>query len=435
MNESSSLSAPSNAEVEALLAGLYPICRSITGDGVRESLRLLQGLAPLELHEVPSGTPVFDWIVPEEWNVQDAFVADAAGNRVVDFRRHNLHLVSYSEPIRRRMPLSELLPHLHSLPQQPDLIPYRTSYYKRTWGFCLSHDLLHSLPDGEYEVCIDTSLAPGSLTYAELLLPGECDDEILFSTHVCHPSLANDNLSGMLLTALLARELAGQRRQYSYRFLFVPGTIGSITWLALHEAQAARIRHGLVVACVGDGGQFHYKRSRRGDAEIDRAVSRVLAESGQPYTLLDFTPYGYDERQYCSPGFNLPVGSLTRTPHGQFPQYHTSDDNLDLVQPQHILQSLEMYRRVVELLEQNRVYRNLNPKCEPQLGRRGLYSSLGGRQDTKRVEMAMLWVLNQSDGHHSLLDITEKSGLLFGEVREAARLLYDHDLLEHFHVA
>jgi aminopeptidase-like protein len=430
MNESLFSSTRAGDEVTSLLTRLYPICRSITGDGVRESLRLLQAVAPLELNEVPSGTPVFDWVVPDEWNVRDAYVADAAGNRIIDFRSHNLHLVSYSEPIRRRMPLSELFTHLHSLPQQPDAIPYRTSYYKRTWGFCLSYRLLNSLPDGEYEVNIDSTLAPGSLTYGELLLPGEQEDEVLFSTHVCHPSLANDNLSGMLLTALLARELAGRQRRYSYRFLFVPGTIGSITWLALHEAQAARIRHGLVVACVGDGGQFHYKRSRRGDAEIDRVVARVLAESGEPYTLLDFSPYGYDERQYCSPGFNLAVGSLTRTPHGRFPQYHTSEDNLDLVRPQHILRSLETYLRVVELLEQNRAYRNTNPKCEPQLGRRGLYSSLGGRQDTKTAEMAMLWLLNQSDGNRSLLDITERSGLQFGEIQESAQLLREHGLLQ-----
>jgi aminopeptidase-like protein len=252
----------------------------------------------------------------------------------------------------------------------------------------------------------------------------------LISTHCCHPSLANDNLSGMLLAALLARELAERPRRYSYRFLFVPGTIGSITWLALHEAQAQQIKHGLVVTCVGDPAPMHYKRSRRGDAEIDRVVARVLAETGDPYTLHDFSPYGYDERQYCSPGFNLPVGSLTRTPHGRYTQYHTSSDNLELVRPEHILASLAVYRRVIEVLEANRTWRNTNPKCEPQLGRRGLYSSLGGRQDTKAIEMAMLWVLNLSDGSHSLLDICERSGLRFQDVYEATCLLHSHALLE-----
>lgn len=416
--------------LQGYLQRLYPICRSITGDGVRASLRLLQEIAPLQLHEVPSGTPVFDWVTPDEWNVRDAYIKNAAGERVVDFQRHSLHLMSYSVPVHARLTLDELRPHLHTLPDQPDAIPYRTSYYRPTWGFCLSQRVLDALPAGEYEVCVDTTLAPGSLTYGELLLPGESADEVLISTHCCHPSLANDNLSGLLLAALLAQELAGRPRRYSYRFLFIPGTIGSITWLAQHEAQAARIKHGLVVACVGDGGPMHYKRSRRGNAEIDRVVAHVLAETGEPYTLLDFSPYGYDERQYCSPGFNLPVGSLTRTPHGRYPQYHTSDDNLELVRPEHILASLAVYRRVVEVLEANRTWRSTNPKCEPQLGRRGLYSSLGGRQDTKAIEMALLWVLNLADGSHALLDIAERSGLRFSDVQEAAALLHQHGLLE-----
>lgn len=417
-------------DIAPFLQALYPICRSITGDGVRASLRLLQEIAPLQLHEVRSGTPVFDWVVPDEWNVRDAWIKNAAGERVVDFQRHSLHLVSYSVPVQASMSLDELRPHLHTLPDQPDAIPYRTSYYRPTWGFCLSQRQLDALPEGQYEVCVDSTLAPGSLTYGELLLPGECEDEVLISTHCCHPSLANDNLSGMLLAALLAHELAERPRRLSYRFLFIPGTIGSITWLALHEAQTRHIKHGLVVACVGDGGPLHYKRSRRGDAEIDRVVARVLAETGEPYTLLDFSPYGYDERQYCSPGFNLPVGSLTRTPHGRYPQYHTSGDNLDLVRPEHILGSLAVYRRVVEVLEANRTWRNTNPKCEPQLGRRGLYSSLGGRQNTKAIEMALLWVLNLSDGDHTLLEIAERAGLRFADVQEAASLLHEHGLLE-----
>lgn len=419
-----------DAEIAGLLADLYPLCRSITGDGVRASLRLLQQVASLQIQETPSGRDVFDWTVPDEWNVRDAYIADAGGTRVVDFRRHNLHLVSYSVPVHRRMSLAELRPHLHTLPDQPDVIPYRTSYYRPTWGFCLTQRQLDALPEGEYEVCVDSTLAPGSLTHGELLLPGELADEVLISTHVCHPSLANDNLSGMVLAAFLARALADRPRRYSYRFLFIPGTIGSITWLALNEARVAQIKHGLVVACVGDGGPMHYKRSRRGDAEIDRVVAHVLSEAGVPHTLLDFSPYGYDERQYCSPGFNLPVGSLTCTPHGRYPQYHTSADDLDLVRPEHIRASLEMYVRVIETLEANRRLRNLNPKCEPQLGRRGLYSTLGGRQDTQAIELAMLWVLNQSDGGASLLDITQRSGLRFADVQTAAELLCAHDLLE-----
>jgi aminopeptidase-like protein len=417
-------------EIAALLAQLYPICRSITGDGVRATLRLLQAIAPLAILETPSGEQVFDWTVPDEWNVQDAYIADATGARVVDFRHHNLHLVSYSVPVHRRMSLAELLPHLHTLPEQPDVIPYRTSYYRPTWGFCLAQRQLDALAEGEYEVRVDTTLTSGSLTHGELLLEGELEDEVLISTHVCHPSLANDNLSGMVLAAFLARALAARPRRYSYRFLFIPGTIGSIAWLARNEAHVGRIKHGLVVACVGDGGPMHYKRSRRGDAEIDCVVAQVLAETGAPHTLLDFSPYGYDERQYCSPGFNLPVGSLTRTPHGRFPQYHTSADDFHLVRPEYIRESLEVYLRVIETLEANRRYRNLNPMCEPQLGRRGLYSTLGGRQDTKAIELAMLWVLNQSDGGPSLLDITRCSGLRFADVQTAAELLRTHSLLE-----
>jgi aminopeptidase-like protein len=412
-----------------LIAELYPICRSITGDGFRQSLRLLQRHVPLEMREVKTGTPVFDWSVPREWNVRDAWVKNSRGERVIDFRAHTLHLVSYSIPVRQTMPLSQLKEHLYSLPDHPGWIPYRTSYYKEAWGFCVSHDVLQSLPDGEYEVCVDTSLEDGHLTYGELYLPGEIEDEILISCHSCHPSLCNDNLSGMALAACLAQRVGGRPRRHSFRFLFIPGTIGSITWLALNEAAAARIKHGLVAACVGDGGRFTYKRSRRGDAEVDRAAQHALKHLGGDYEILDFSPYGYDERQYCSPGFDLPVGSLTRTPHGRFPEYHTSADNLDLVRPEHLAGSLDAYLAVVDILEHNRRYLNTCPKGEPQLGRRGLYRAFGGVPNASAHEMAMLWVLNLSDGRHSLLDIAERSGLSFEVVRSTARVLADHALL------
>ena len=415
--------------MHGLMAELYPICRSITGDGVRATLRRLQQEIPLTLHEVPTGTQVFDWTVPKEWNVRDAFVKNAQGEKVIDFQRSNLHLVSYSVPVHQKMTLADLKPHLFSLPEQPDLIPYRTAYYHETWGFCVSHQLLESLPDGEYEVCIDTVLAPGHLTYGEYYLPGETEDEILISCHCCHPSLGNDNLSGIALSTFLARHLQTQPRRYAYRFLFIPGTIGSITWLAQHEAQTPRIKHGLVVACVGDAGQLTYKRSRRGNAEIDRAVSHVLKTAGKPYEIVDFSPYGYDERQFCSPGFNLPVGSLTRTPHGRYPEYHTSADNLDLVQPAALADSLSTYLAVIEVLEHNRLYQSTNPKCEPQLGKRGLYGKFGGQKAAKAHEMAMLWVLNLADGNHTLLDIAERAHLPFPIVRQVAATLLAHGLL------
>jgi aminopeptidase-like protein len=404
--------------MHALIAELYPICRSITGDGLRTTLRRLQQLVPLELHEVPSGTQVFDWTVPKEWNIRDAWVANARGERVIDFRRHNLHVMNYSVPVRRRMTLAELRPHLHTLPEHPDWIPYRTSYYAEAWGFCLTHRAMEALPEGEYEVCIDATLEPGHLTYGELFLPGTTTDEILFSCHSCHPSLANDNLSGIAVAVWLARHFADQPRRHGMRFLFIPGTIGSITWLARNEATVQRVKHGLVLSCLGDPGRSTYKRSRRGDALVDRAAAHVLRQGGD-HELLDFVPYGYDERQYCSPGFDLPVGCLTRTPNGRFPEYHTSADDLDFVRPEALEDSLAKVRAVVEILEHDAAYLNLSPKCEPQLGRRGLYQNTGGTSPAG-FEMALLWVLNYSDNRHTLLDIAERAGMPFATVRHAA---------------
>jgi aminopeptidase-like protein len=412
-----------------MIAELYPICRSITGDGFRQTLRQVSERIPLEIHEVPTGTQVFDWTVPREWNVRDAWVKNQAGEKVIDFRRSNLHLVSYSIPIHRKMRLAELREHLHTLPDSPDWVPYRTSYYKESWGFCLAARELAQFQDEEYEVCIDTTLKDGSLTYGEYYLPGNRSDEILLSCHACHPSLCNDNLSGVALVAKLLEVLQDSSREYSYRFLFIPGTIGAITWLACNELQASQIRHGLVVACVGDAGKFHYKRSRRGSAEIDRSVVHSLKHSGNEFQVRDFSPYGYDERQFCSPGFNLPVGSLTRTPHGEFSEYHTSADNLALVSPQALAGSLDLYLAVLRTLESNARYQNQNPCCEPQLGRRGLYRSLGGLPDAGQLELAMLWVLNLSDGNHSLLDIAERADLPYEVIHRATKSLVENELL------
>jgi len=416
-------------EIHAFAAEVYPICRSITGDGVRRTLEVLRRVVPLEVREVPTGTRVFDWEVPREWNVRDAYVKDAYGHRVIDFRRHNLHLLSYSVPVAATVTRAELDEHLYSLPDRPDAIPYRTSYYQDRWGFCLPHRRREALPDGDYEVRIDATLASGHLTYGELYLPGESDETVLFSAHVCHPSLANDNLSGVGVCAHLARLLQGFELRYSYRFLFVPGTIGAITWLALNEAAARRVRHGLVAANLGDGGRFHYKKSRRGDADVDRAVVRVLEDAGEPYEVEDFVPFGYDERQYCSPGFDLAVGSLTRTPWGRYPEYHTSDDDLELIHPEHLGESLRRYLAVVHVLEHDRRYKSLNPNCEPQLGRRGLYRTLGGSDAGRERELALLWVLSLADGEHSLLDVAARSGSSFARVLEAARALVDAGLL------
>ena len=416
-------------EIFALAAEIYPICRSITGRGVRATLDQLARHIELEVHEVPTGTPVFDWTIPREWNIQDAYIKNAAGERVVDFRRNNLHVLNYSVPVHTRLPLDELKQHIFTLPEQPGLIPYRTSYYAESWGFCMAHERLAALPDGVYEVMIDASLEDGSLTYGEYLHQGATEDEVLLSAHICHPSLANDNCSGLALLTRLAARLAQLRTRYSYRFLFAPGTIGAIAWLARNEHRVARIRHGLVVSCVGDSGGPTYKKSRRGDALIDRAMAHVLRQAGSSPTILDFFPYGYDERQYCSPGFDLPVGLFQRSQFATFPEYHTSADDLDFIKPEHLASSYRVIVAGLDIVENDWLPESTNPKCEPQLGRRGLYAALGGASEGAARSMAMLWVLNLSDGRHSLLDIALRAKLPFAVVADAARLLRDHGLL------
>lgn len=415
-------------ELHAFAAQLYPICRSITGNGIRQTLALIGKRIPLQIFNVPTGTRVFDWTVPREWNIRDAYIKGPGGKRVVDFQKSNLHVLNYSTPVHSTMPLSELRPHLFTIPEHPGWIPYRTSYYKDAWGFCLSHEQMLAMEDGEYEVCIDSSLEDGNLTYGECYLPGETTDEVLISCHACHPSLANDNLSGLTVAAFLAKLLSERDHRYSYRFLFIPGTIGAITWLAQNGESAGRIQHGLVLTCIGDSGGFHYKKSRRGNAEIDRAAAHVLKHHGEPSETVEFSPYGYDERQYCSPGFNLPVGCLMRSVWGTFPEYHTSADNLDFIRPEQLAKSLLVCAGIVDALENNRKYRNLNPHCEPQLGRRNLYRTTGGDAIGEEIN-ALLWVLNLSDGEHSLLDIAERSGVRFSTVCEAAKLLQESGLL------
>jgi aminopeptidase-like protein len=409
-----------------LASRLFPLCRSITGDGVRETLREVALRVPLEVSEVPSGTQVLDWTVPDEWNIRDAYIARPGGPRVVDFADSNLHVVSYSEPVRADMTLDELRPHLHVHTERRDWIPYRTSYYSRSWGFCLSQDQLEALEDGMYEVVIDSTLAPGSLTYGECFLPGESEDEILLTTHVCHPSLANDNVSGIVVLAELGAALAELPRRHSYRLLFIPGTIGSIAWLARNEERLSRVVGGLVVACVGDSAPLTWKRSRRGVAPVDRAGAHVVGARGG--RTLEFTPWGWDERQFNSPGFDIPVCCLTRSLEGEFPEYHSSADDLYLIGADRLEAALQAALDIVEVLEQDRTYRNLSPKGEPQLGKRGLYRGVGG-PDPGAEQLAILWVLNQSDGSHSLLEIAERSGLAFADIRRASDALVEAGLL------
>jgi aminopeptidase-like protein len=415
-----------------LITDLFPICRSITGNGVRQSLQILQQHIPLTIHEVPTGSQVFDWTVPREWNIREAYIKNAQGQKVVDFNNSNLHVLNYSVPVHKKVSLAELKQHLFTLPGQPDLIPYRTSYYNENWGFCLSHNQFLKLDGAEYEVYIDSSLEDGHLTYGEYFIKGELTDEVLISCHICHPSLCNDNLSGNSIAALLAKHLTDLPLRYSYRFLFIPGTIGAITWLALNEKTAFNIKHGLVTTLLGNSGNFTYKKSRRGNAEIDKIVEFVLKSHGKDCKIIDFFPYGYDERQYCSPGFNLPVGCLMRTPHGEFPEYHTSADNLDFVSPVSLAEAFFVYTGIIDTLENNRTYINLNPKCEPQLGKRGLYKAISGQADNKSREMAMLWLLNLSDGEHSLLDIAQKSSISIEVLKNIADILQQHELLKEY---
>lgn len=417
-------------QIHRLIAEMYPFFRSITGDGVRSTLNAVRQHVPLEIHEVPTGTKVFDWEVPREWNIREAYIKDPEGNTIVDVKNSNLHVVSYSVPVNAKLDLEELKRHLHYLPEYPDWIPYRTCYFKEDWGFCLTYNQFQSLKEGTYEVVIDASLEPGHLTYGEVFIPGEITDEVLVSTHVCHPSLCNDNLSGIAVSTFLIKELMARKLRYSYRFLFIPATIGSITWLALNKDLTRNIKHGLVATLLGDTGPFHYKKSRRGDAEIDAVVEYVLKKHDARNKILEYFPYGYDERQYCSPGFNLAVGRLTRALYAEFPEYHTSGDNLEFVKPAALDESWHIYLQVFEMLEANKTYVSLNPYCEPQLGRRGLYSLTGGSVQGKDFQLALLWVLSLADGSNTVLDMAKKSDLDFATIQLAAEKLLDAKLLD-----
>lgn len=426
----SSSPAHSSQEMMDLVRDLYPICRSITGDGVRETLRLVSRWLPLEIHEVPSGTAVFDWAVPDEWNITGAYIETMSGERIVDFRDNNLHVLNYSTPVDGVVSREELEAHLFSSEENPDWVPYRTSYYTRRWGFCLTHSQRVRLNQEKYRVKVDSSLATGSLTYGEIQIPGQSRDEIVIYTHVCHPSLCNDNLSGISVAAAVGRALMEQpARRYGYRLVFAPGTIGSITWLSKNRDRLRHVCHGLVVGLLGDAAPHTYKRTRDGAAEIDAVAEHVLRGRSDDNRFLDFSPYGYDERQFGSPGINLPVGRLTRSVNGGYPQYHTSADNLDLISAASLQESVDVVLEIMEALQENRRFINLQPYCEPQLGKRGLYRNTGGVNIADR-ENAMLWLLNQSDGTKSLLDIAKKSGNSFDTLVEVAAELVDTQLLE-----
>ncbi len=423
--------------MRAFMEEAYPLCRSITGDGVRATLDLIEtellagdepAETPLYRHEVPTGTPVLDWTVPNEWNLNRATLDGPLG-RVLTTDDTNLHVVSYSLPTDTELDLDELRPHLFTLPDQPDDIPYRTTYYREAWGLCMTHRQYESLPEGRYRVKIDATLEPGHLSYGEALLPGLTDDEILLSTHICHPSLANDNLSGIAALTEIARRLAARKTpmRHSVRLLFVPGTIGSITWLERNRKSVEQITAGLVLAGAGDRAPATYKRSRRGSTRMDLVMARLMGE--RDGSVIDYYPYGYDERQFCSPGFDLPVGRLSRSMHGTYPEYHTSADDLDFVDDDTLADTVDLVMTAIEALDSDVRYVNTQPQGEPQLGRRGLYSAVGGAVNSKSAEMALLWLLAYSDGEHSVADIAWLAGLPIDALETAAAALVDADLL------
>jgi len=419
-------------EVKSYLQRLYPFCRSISGSGLRETLAIIKEYIPIYLKELKTGTKVFDWIIPEEWHIQGAHIKDPKGKKIIDFKKSNLHIVNYSIPINKKIHLKELKKHLYTLPQIPDAIPYITSYYNRDWGFSMTYSQYKNLNDGIYEVFIDSEIKKGKLSYGEYFIKGKSAKEILLSTYTCHPSLANDNLSGIVLSTYLARFVSEQKNYYSYRFLFIPETIGSLAWLSQNKKNIHNIKYGLIVTCVGDSGNSTYKKTRDGNSILDQAAEKMLIDSKEPYKIITFDPAdGSDERQFSSPGFNLPVGSLMRTPYGQYREYHTSEDNLSFIKPKYLLNSLDKYLKILYILENNRYYLNCNPHGEPMLGKRGLYRSFGSNLHLRGLNKAFMWILNYSDGDHSLLDIATMSNIDFQVIKEAADILHRAVLIKH----
>ena len=439
-----------------LIKKLFPICRSITGNGTRNSLKIISKILPIQIHEISTDTEVFDWKIPKEWNINDAYIKNSSGEKILDFKISNLHILNYSSPIHKKITLDELKDHIFTDSKHPDEIPYRTTYYSENWGFCMSHNQFLNLKDDIYEIFIDSTLEKGSLTYGEYFVKGKNDYEILFSCYICHPSMCNDSLSGVALTVELGEYIKNLEinPNYSYRFLFIPETIGSITWLSQNKEKINKIKHGLVVTCVGDSGKMTYKKTRQNDTEINNTVISVLKESKKNHEILDFFPSGSDERQYCSPGINLEVGCLTRSMFTRYSEYHTSSDNLNFVNVESLQDSFLIYKKIISKLENNYgkffnkkdiksikqssnvdpVYLNLFPNCEPHLGKRKIYHSIGGQNPIYDVikERALMWILSYSDGTNSLKDISILSNIEMNILNDAAQLLLEKKLIKIF---
>lgn len=413
------------------VADLFPICRSITGDGVRKTLRYLQEINPeINVCEVPSGTKAFDWVVPDEWNIYDAYVKDESGKKIIDFKENNLHVIGYSEAINKVMSLDELQPHLYSLPQQPDAVPYVTSYYQKRWGFCLTEKQRCLLRPGNYHVVIDSTLKPGSLTYGEVILPGRERKEVFFSTYICHPSMANNELSGPAVTNALVSYIKSLRgRRYTYRIIFVPETIGSIVYLSKNlRKMKENIVAGFVVTCVGDSRRYSYLPSRLGNTLADIVVEHVLKYHAPDYVKYSFLDRGSDERQYCSVNVDLPVCSLMRTKYGTYPEYHTSLDNLNLISSEGLRGAYQAFVKCITLLEENYCWK-ASCICEPQLGKRGMWPTLGRAEFGLNVKTIMD-ILAYVDGQFNLLQLAEKIGEDAFNCLAIIRHLEQHNLLE-----
>ena len=417
-------------EMHGWARDLFPLPRSLTGDGVRGTLQYLKGIQPdLQIHEIESGSAAFDWIVPKEWNLRRAWIEDPSGRVVVDSDEHNLHVVGYSTPVDVRMDLEELLDHVYSLPDQADAIPYVTSYYAERWGFCMSHAQVQALEPGTYRAVVDADLEPGSLTYADLVIPGDTDREVLFSTYVCHPMMANNELSGPVVATALARHIAAlPKRRNTYRFVFVPETIGALVYTSRHlDRLKQHVDAGFVITCVGDERAWSYLPSRAGDTLADRVAKHVLAHSVEEYDAYSFLDRGSDERQYCAPGIDLPVASVMRSKYGTYPEYHTSLDDLNLVTPSGLEASFDVYARIINAIEVNATF-VATKLGEPHLGRRGLYPTTSKRGSAHAVR-TMMNLLAYSDGDRDLLGIADLLGVPVGQLAVMADSLESHDLL------
>jgi aminopeptidase-like protein len=418
------------SQMYELLAELFPICRSITGDGVRETLQIIKRHIPLEVYEVPTGTPVFDWTIPKEWNIRDAFILDEAGNKIVDFKENNLHVVGYSTPLDRWVTLEELQEHLHSIEEQPDAIPYVTSYYQERWGFCMAHNERVKLGDGKYRVVIDSEIKDGHLTYGELIIPGQTEREVFLSTYIDHPSMANNELSGPVVATFLARWIMTYPDlRYTYRIVFVPETIGSLTYLSRNlDSLKKNVIAGFNISCVGDERAYSYVRSPYGDTYADRIIRKILQSSHPEFIEYSFLERGSDERQYCSPGIRLPLVAVTRSKYGTYPEYHTSLDDQTFVSAEGLGGSYALLQDCIELIERNRVYR-ITSCGEPQLGRRGLYPTLSKR-DSARSSRAMKNFIAYADGTNDLIAISDLINVDVGDIYGIVEKLLEADLLE-----